>query len=91
MSLNAPVAPIPTEPSIEAQIANPVAEEEGEPGVVIENITVNGDMNVGGGAEDEAGIAPAEPKNFSDVKMYSDVQPGVEGGTSFSKLLFGQY
>ena len=91
MSLNAPVAPIPTEPSIEAQIANPVAEEEGEPGVVIENITVNGDMNVGGGAEDEAGIAPAEPKNFSDVKMYSDVQPGVEGGTSVSKLLFGQY
>lgn len=90
MSLDAPVAPIPTEPSIEAQIANPVA-EEGEPGVVIENITVNGDMNVGGGAEDEAGIAPAEPRNFSDVKMYSDVQPGVEGGTSFSKLLFGQY
>lgn len=89
MSLDAPAAPISTEPSIEAQIANPAAgESEGEPDVVIENITVNGDMNVGG-TDEESGIAPAEPKNFSDVKMFSDGKQGFD--TPFSKLLFGQY
>jgi hypothetical protein len=89
MSLDAPAAPISTEPSIEAQIANPaVGESEGEPDVVIENITVNGDMNVGG-TDEESGIAPAEPKNFSDVKMFSDGKQGSD--TPFSKLLFGQY
>lgn len=87
MSIEAGVEGVPAAQTIpvEAAFGTPDADAP----VVIESITVNGDMNVGGPAPDD--IAPSEPKNFSTMKMFSDSTPEARPASGFSKLLYTKH
>lgn len=87
MSIESGVEGMPAAPAIPVEAA--LEDPDADGSVVIENITVNGDMNVGGAAPDD--ITPSEPRNFSAMKMFSDNASDAGTVSGFSRLLFSKH